>query len=290
MVVLNIKRGDEPQFLFETTTDKQMAEIVAAVAKIYNDRLRIDRLAMEMEQLAEHGIMVQPDMMGLTEDQISDLKLKDEWSARVYPMGGSRSNPDPIGRRTGNAPTEKLAEVLKKTAHEARELVSKKLVAANVCLTQAVVDEAFSKCKGAVMIVYPMGLPPHDEVKAMLDDTEDLSGKQAKHEVIPVSEAQLWWAGKELQAGKKLGDIVGRNEKTKIIAKIQKKGQGAPSREPMVDTETQKQMMAHAYKKQEEWKKLEEAQDEDYLNSPWANTSALKSQLQGTAGISWKPR
>ncbi len=26
------------------------------------------------------------------------------------------------------------------------------------------------------MIVYPMGLPPHDDVKAMLDDTEDLSG------------------------------------------------------------------------------------------------------------------
>lgn len=55
---------------------------------------------------------------------------------------------------------------------------------------------------------------------------------------------------------KKLKDYVGRNEKTKIIAKLQKKGQGAPSREPVFSEEEQKQMMAYAYKKQEELKVL----------------------------------
>lgn len=34
--------------------------------------------------------------------------------------------------------------------------------------------------------------------------------------------AQLWWAGKELARGKKLLDYIGKNEKTKIIAKLQK--------------------------------------------------------------------
>ena len=28
------------------------------------------------------------------------------------------------------------------------------------------------------MIVYPMGLPPHDPIKQEFDDTEDLSGTQ----------------------------------------------------------------------------------------------------------------
>lgn len=32
------------------------------------------------------------------------------------------------------------------------------------------------------------------------------------------------------------------------------KGQGAPSREPVVNEEEQKKMMAYYYKKQEEWK------------------------------------
>lgn len=32
----------------------------------------------------------------------------------------------------------------------------------------------------------------------------------------------MWWAQKEFLRGKKLEDYVGRNEKTKIVAKIQK--------------------------------------------------------------------
>ena len=33
---------------------------------------------------------------------------------------------------------------------------------------------------------------------------------------------QLWWAGKELVRQKKLLDFIGKNEKTKIVAKLQK--------------------------------------------------------------------
>ena len=45
---------------------------------------------------------------------------------------------------------------------------------------------------------------------------------QASLQVLEEATAQLWWAGKEVQRGKKLCDFVGRNEKTKIIAKLQK--------------------------------------------------------------------
>lgn len=50
----------------------------------------------------------------------------------------------------------------------------------------------------------------------------DLSPLQASLQVIPSEEAQLWWASKELHRGKKLQDYIGKNEKTKIIVKIQK--------------------------------------------------------------------
>ena len=39
---------------------------------------------------------------------------------------------------------------------------------------------------------------------------------------MELENAALWWAGKELMRGKKLMDFVGKNEKTKIICKIQK--------------------------------------------------------------------
>ena len=49
--------------------------------------------------------------------------------------------------------------------------------------------------------------------------------------------AVLWFAGKALTSDKLLSDYVGRNERTKAVVKLQKKGQGAPSREPVSPTE-----------------------------------------------------
>jgi len=48
--------------------------------------------------------------------------------------------------------------------------------------------------------------------------------------------------------------------------------------------------MAYYFKKKEEWKKLEEEDDDSYLASAWANPKAMKSQLNGTGAISWRPR
>ena len=70
------------------------------------------------------------------------------------------------------------------------------------------------------------------------------------------SSTQLWWAGKELVSGKKLRDYIGKNEPTKIVAKLQKKGQGPPAREPVFTEDDKKKMMAYAYRKQEELKVL----------------------------------
>ena len=73
---------------------------------------------------------------------------------------------------------------------------------------------------------------------------------------------------------KLLSDYVGKNEKTKIVAKLQRvrclvivqdltqrvdhsrqqKGQGAPIREAPLSEQAQKEMMAYYYRKQEEHK------------------------------------
>lgn len=53
----------------------------------------------------------------------------------------------------------------------------------NIPLTHEVVKDALDQMKGAVMIVYPMGLPPHDPVRQELEDTEDLSGTQVRLKV-----------------------------------------------------------------------------------------------------------
>ena len=54
-----------------------------------------------MEELAEHGVFLPPNMQGLTEEQIQELKLKDEWGEKCVPSGGSVFKKDDIGRRNG---------------------------------------------------------------------------------------------------------------------------------------------------------------------------------------------
>ena len=49
---------------------------------------------------------------------------------------------------------------------------------ADKCLTMNDVKDALDKMRGAVMIVYPMGLPPHDTIRQEFENTEDLSGTQ----------------------------------------------------------------------------------------------------------------
>ncbi|CAN9501866.1 unnamed protein product [Ophioblennius macclurei] len=290
MVQLHVKRGDESQFLFNTTVDAPLEEVIHQITAIYNGRLKVDRICSEIPELADHGIALPPNMQGLTEDQVEELKLKDEWEDKCTPSGGSVFRKDEIGRRNGHAPNDKMKEVLMKTVEEAKATISKKQVQANMCVTVEMIKNALDQLRGAVMIVYPMELPPHDPIRMEFEGKEDLSGTQASLQLITEDECQLWWAAKEMQRGKKLKDYIGKNEKTKLIVKIQKKGQGAPAREPLVTDEQQKQMMLHYYRRQEELKKLDEADDDSHLNSEWSDRQALKRQFQGLTNIKWGPR
>ncbi|CAL8398309.1 unnamed protein product [Boreogadus saida] len=290
MVQLHLKRGDESQFLLDTTADVSVESLVQQVAVVYNGRLKVERICSEMPELAEHGVTLPPNMQGLTEDQVLELKLKDEWEEKCIPSGGAVFSKDEIGRRNGHAPNDRMKEVLKKTMEEAKALVSKKQAQAGVCVTAEMVKEALDQLRGAVMIVYPMGLPPHDPIRMELENNEDLSGMQASLQVVPEQECQLWWAAKELHREKKLQDYIGKNEKTKIVVKIQKRGQGAPAREPVVTDDQQKEMMMHHYRRQEELKKLEDADDDSHLDSDWSDRQALKRQFQGLNNIKWGPR
>jgi len=56
---------------------------------------------LEIELLADHGVLILPQMQGLTDEQVSELHLIDEWVERCVPSGGSVECVDPVGRRNG---------------------------------------------------------------------------------------------------------------------------------------------------------------------------------------------
>ncbi|CAH2260405.1 cilia- and flagella-associated protein 298-A [Pararge aegeria] len=288
MVILHVKRGDESQFLYETNVSNSVDEVVKDIVAIFNGRLKVDRLCYEIEELQKHGTFLPPEMQGLTEEQITELKLEDPWAKRCAPTGYVEAK-DEMGRRCGLAPPPNLQAVLAKAAETAKEYISKKHVNLYKCLTQKDVSKALDELRGATKIVFPAGLPPHDPVRMELDNVEDLSGTQASKEVIDPARACLWACGKKLLNGNKISDHLGNNDKTKVTVKLCSSSEGAPGREPIMTEDDRKQLMLQAYRKQEEWKKLEQDDDDHYLNSKWADGQDMKRQFHGLNNISWKP-
>lgn len=68
------------------------------------------------------------EILGLTEEQVEELKLKDDWGEKCVPSGGCSVNKDPVGRRNGKQPRKEMQEVLNKAVKDAKEMISKNLV------------------------------------------------------------------------------------------------------------------------------------------------------------------
>ncbi|KXS11003.1 hypothetical protein M427DRAFT_127019 [Gonapodya prolifera JEL478] len=300
---IHVKRSEESLFLYDAPVLSDLATLIPALAQLQNCRLRITRLIQATEDLLEHGILKREDQYGLSEEQLqsfaeSDAKgtpdAKKPDAPRKTVMKHGREyivNPDPTGRRCGEALNEELAQVVTQTLVDARAAISPDLVKLNQPTTLQPLLDAIQAIKGALMITYPMGLPEYEPARQIIEGSEDLSSKQASKDILEPATCTLWWAGKELTRDKKLADFVGKNDKTKVIAKLQKAGHGAPVRENPVDEATQKQMMAYYFKKQEEHKKLMENNDDDYNNSQWADPKVLKRNFVGMGPMmSWRPR
>ena len=88
MVVLNVKRSEKFLFLYETTLDSKVEIVLRDLIVLINLRLKVLRIVDAIEGLAQYGIAKPPNMRGLLEEQIKELKLTDEEAVRCEPVGG----------------------------------------------------------------------------------------------------------------------------------------------------------------------------------------------------------
>ncbi|VDQ14648.1 unnamed protein product [Trichobilharzia regenti] len=174
MVKVVVKKGDQAFFIVDRPSYTPVSDLINDICEIYDGILKIHRICGEVEELSKHG--------GLTDEQVSDLKLEDEWGKKCTPSGGYVECKDEIGRRNG---MEKMSEILKRAVDESKQLISRDLVKKNISIEKAVVRESLMMLSGAVTIVYPMGLPPYEPIKLELDNEEDLSGTQVSLVLLP---------------------------------------------------------------------------------------------------------
>jgi len=256
-------------------------------------RLKLDRAAVALEELAAKGPLKPEELRGIkdydeyvrSEDITTINGLK-----KMPPRVGVREVVDETHYRTGWVLTDEMTKMMLDEAMKTKQLVHKSQVDSKVCLNTQALQDQLDILRGITMMAYPAyhGLGEWEPIRVILENQEDFDDKSDLTDDLSPDNATLWIVGKELQKGKLLSDYFGKNEKQKLVVKIQKKGSGAPVREPLIDPETHKKMLAFYYKKEEEQKKLQEDNDDSYLNQPWADSRQLKSQLHGTSQMKWK--
>ncbi|XP_018021073.1 cilia- and flagella-associated protein 298 isoform X2 [Hyalella azteca] len=286
MVLLHVKKGQESLFLLEASTVTPVSEVLRLAVSLHNDRLGILDTCAELELLACHGAALPPAMHGLLQEQAAELRLTDDWTPAHPPTGGFSLNKDPCGRRNGQQPTAEMQEVLRKAVAEAKGIISKENVKNNRPLTEQHMEDCLEMLKGCVSLVYPDGLPSYDVIAQRLHRDPNAPPLNRALEA-PMS--QLWFAGKALDAGKSVGDCFGRNEKTKAVVQLGARGEVAPVREPQLDEAQQASMMAYWHQRRQQLKKLDENDDDSYLDSAWADSHGLQRQFHGLENIKWRP-
>lgn len=280
MVLLHVKKTDNDQFIYQTSLTESVEEAIVHLTQLHNKRLLTDRIAMSLEELIKFGALKPEATRGLQEGDPEEPPRPDLIKA-----------PDEHHYRIGWAVPTELGLRIMETTTAAKQLLNKANADRRIPITVEQLEEACSLMKGALMMAYPgyHTLEPWEPV-VMLFESREVETLLRGEELMKPEGTSIWFAGKELQRGKLLSHFIKGTEQTKAIIKMQKVGAGAPVREPMVDPETQKQMIAMYHKRQEEAKVLGVDSEDDYLNSAWADPRKLKRDLHGASDIGWRPR
>eukprot|EP00921_Rhytidocystis_pertsovi_P023668 GHVQ01037945.1.p1 GENE.GHVQ01037945.1~~GHVQ01037945.1.p1 ORF type:complete len:299 (+),score=36.74 GHVQ01037945.1:174-1070(+) len=269
------------------TTDT--TALLSKLLKIHNQRLLVLQLAQATRELVQHGPLRPEETRGLSADAASLSGL----DVNEY---GIPNRPDETCYRTGVVvENQNVLDTMERTVNEVDEKLGLtcKTTQASGSSCLPVLDEEmlqtmFDNILGAVMIAYPdyHRLPAWDPCHVMLKEKTHMDNR----EVLGETSTSLWWSGKQMPSGHKLSEVLkSSNDKTTIIVRLHPTSSGPPVREPRVDAETHKAMLARYHKHQEEQKLLETDTDDSYLNTEWANPRGLKNSLiGGGTPITWR--
>lgn len=161
---------------------------------------------------------------------------------------------------------------------------NKTLVSKKIALSSEVLKRNLENFRSVVTMSYPEGLPEWDTVQLSLESVDGLKSTAAGQNILDPKTTELWVANHIVDRHLLLSDRFGKNEKTKLVGKLQRAGTGAPGREPGVSEDEKKAMMAFYFKKQEEAKQLADNEEDEYLHSSWADPKQLQRSLRGQGG------
>ena len=147
-----------------------------------NYRLKLDRLAISLEDLATKGPLKPEELRGLQdiEEYVKndDITTKDGLK-KMPPQTGSRTIIDETHYRTGWLLEEPMTQKLLDYAKKLKELIHIGQVERKVTLNLAQMLELIEEVRGMIMITYPAyhGLGDWEPVRVILENGEEFDEK-----------------------------------------------------------------------------------------------------------------
>jgi hypothetical protein len=128
MVLLHYKKTDLNQFLYETYCDIPVEQLLEELVEINNLRLKLDRAAVALEELASKGPLKPEELRGL-KDLDDYIKNEDITTInglkRMPPRVGTRDVVDETNYRTGWVLSEEMTKMMLDEAMKTKNSIYK---------------------------------------------------------------------------------------------------------------------------------------------------------------------
>ncbi|EWM27871.1 Protein of unknown function DUF2870 [Nannochloropsis gaditana] len=307
MVVLHVKRSDGDEFLYETTCETKNEDLIQDLVWVWNARLLLQRLVNMVQSIPQ-----EPDELGVRSNSSEDITPRKDvlvrvaFDAEAYLGSNSTSQEE---KKTGDDGTLQVNKP-KKPQHA----MSRTLLQEQLDNFHGAIESASPSVSSPLATSFNQNVKQSDGTKdvvlaemsrvirsgrspTLLQALSSCEANKANSANNPEQDgslsgldpttARLWAMGKKFVREKTVGEQLGgcRNEKTKIVVKLAGPGQGPPVREPVVREEERLAMLAHYFKRQEELKRLAEAEDDEYLHAEWADGKQLQRGLRGVGDV-----
>ena len=183
---------------------KEFQNVLTLCSLIVNNlRLKLDRAAISIEDLASKGPMKPEELRGL-KDYDEYVKNEDITTItglkKMPPRVGVREVVDQTNYRTGWVLGEEMTKMMLDESMKTKLLIHKQQVDNKVCLSKKMMMDQLDIIRGLMMMAYPAyhGLGEWEPIKVILENREEFDEKMDLSDDLWADKSTIWICGKEL--------------------------------------------------------------------------------------------
>ncbi|KAL7673649.1 hypothetical protein ACOME3_008502 [Neoechinorhynchus agilis] len=174
-----------------------------------------------------------------------------------------------------NLPFPDFVDTTQRTVQHCLDDISNKLVDLNKHLTIESVDRTIERLRTLCTMIDQNGRCPQSVYKILEEPNP--------------CEYAIWFSGKKIPKTKKIGDICGNFENTKVIIRLVPDSvEHPPAREPRMSKDDEVAMMEYFHRKNKNEEKAIADEDICFYDSELADNRSMQKHIHNTNDLKWK--